>query len=438
MISWLSFGVTTGDRSFLGTSSMIAFISIFSETPFWRTLAFSEVVLAPAVFRLDTFDTVVTFLIGKAAVVVFVVEDARLAVVVVVVLVEERVVLVVVRAMEICLLAVSFTCLSIIGDFPDNERGFAAIPVVGTLFGLEIVVGIVVVAGLDLVVALVLAVVVADTGLVFVVVVKVDVFVVVVFGIADLVVGTAFVVVEVLVGTAGLLRGLTSPFAVGFFSLGVGFEAVVAGFGFVVAFALNLVAGFVVAVVVVVFEVGFAANNLLLVAIAEAVFFGASRSFGRGVDDASGFLAAPANPRVVEVTDFEGDVGFDFCPVFGTAVFDNGLEVIFIFALLCVTATAPTALAPTAVAAAATAAISKIFVSEASGTFSVLGSFISERTASTFSTCCSWHTTSTAGSSGFSGSTDSFTSSASSFFEISSWISGIGLLNGTSSDFGCN
>lgn len=114
--------MTTGDRSFFGTSSMIAFISIFSDTPFWRTLAFSGVVLATAATRPDTFDTEVTFLIGEAAVVVFVVEDMRFAALVVVVLVMDKrvVVLAVVRAIEICLLAVSFTCLSIIGGLPDN------------------------------------------------------------------------------------------------------------------------------------------------------------------------------------------------------------------------------------------------------------------------------------------------------------------------------
>lgn len=265
--------------------------------------------------RPDTFDTVVIFLIGEAVVVVFVVEDTRFPAVIVV----ELVVLVVFRAMEICLLAVSLTCLSMIGGLPNDRRGFAA------LFRLEMVVVVgAVVAALGFAVRLGLAVAVADAGLTFVVVV---------FGTVDLVVAEDFKVVEVLAAAAGLLRGLMSPFAVGFFSIGAGFEAVVAGFGFAVTLALNLVAGFIVLAWLVVFGAGFAAATLLLIAVADAVFFGASKSFGRAVAVVGNFFATPANPRVVEVTDFEGDVGFDFCAVFGAAVFDDGLGALFTFAL---------------------------------------------------------------------------------------------------------
>ena len=120
MISWLSFGATTGDRSFFGTSSIIAFISTFSDTPFCRTFPLLLAVVFPLDEILVTFVTVVDLLVGDAAMVVLVDEDTRLTVVVVVVLLDERDVLqaavVLVRPMDICLLAVSFTCLSIIGD----------------------------------------------------------------------------------------------------------------------------------------------------------------------------------------------------------------------------------------------------------------------------------------------------------------------------------
>lgn len=142
MISWLSFGVTTGDRSFFGTSSINVIESInafISDTPFCSNFPLSMVAF-PVDEVLETFVTAVDFLVGDAAVVVFVVEDTRFTVVVVEPLVDRRVVLLVavvlVRPMEICLLAVSLTCLSIIGDLLVFKRVFIAFATAGAVLGL--------------------------------------------------------------------------------------------------------------------------------------------------------------------------------------------------------------------------------------------------------------------------------------------------------------
>lgn len=333
MISWLSFGVTTGERSFFGTSSMIALISTFSDTPFCRTFSFSVVVVFPTVEALpEIFDVAAVFLvIGDGVGVVFVVMDKRFAVVAVALEVETRVVLVAEldRAMEICLLAVSLTCLSMIGDLAVAERrDLAVVPVVGAVLGLVLDAVVVVVdAVLDFAVVLLtlVAVVVDDRVVFFVVVVPVNVRAVVVFANEDLV-ADVVLLVGGLAAAVGLFRDFTSPFAVGFLSPGRVFVTVVAGFGFAARPPpprLILFADFVtVLLVVAVFEDGLAAAvGLLDVVLDTVVFFAVSRSFGRAVVVVVGFFAVVVDVLVVEDTVFDGDVGVDFCAFLVAVIF---------------------------------------------------------------------------------------------------------------------
>lgn len=382
MISWLSFGVTTGERSFFGMSSTIVFI--FSDTPFCTTFAFSlAVVFPPAEVLLAIFDVTVVFLVGDAVVVVLVTEDTRFTVLVVVPVAETRLVLVVllVRPMDICLLAVSFTCLSMIGNLADDcVRGFAAFPTRGAVFGLAA--AVVAVVALGFAVVLGLLAVLADAGLGFaVVVVPVNVRVVEVLVLTS----EVFVVDETLLTggfvAAGLLEGFTSPFVVGFLSLAAAFGAVAAGFGFAMLPMLVLVVDFaVVELAVVAFGAGFESGALLVVGLERVVFFGASRSFGRAANDVAGFFAPVAEAFVVEVTVFEGDVGNDFCGVFDVVAF-VGLAAGLVFSLLCAVAAA----APTAViAAAATATPATNFSSEALVVDATSGSLTGEQTSTSF------------------------------------------------------
>lgn len=211
------------------------FISTFSETPFCTIFPFSVAVLPPVLAVLEAFD-IVFFADGDVAV-VFGEEVTRFVVVVVVVveLAADRRLLtllpMLVRDMEICLFAVSFTCLSIIGGFPVDARVFVAFPTAGAVFGLAVlVVEVVVAALLDFAAGLGLPAAPVDAGFGF--------------GVgADPVdvrpVGALTVVVfvggGVLLGgfaAAGLLRDFTSPFAVGFLSATGGLEdAAVVGFG---------------------------------------------------------------------------------------------------------------------------------------------------------------------------------------------------------------
>lgn len=369
--------MTTGDRSFFGMSSIIVFISTFSDTPFCKIFPFS-----PAVFPLnevfEVFDTGVDFFVGDAAVVVFAVKDARFIVVVLELVVDKREVVleagVLVRPMEICLLAVSFTCLSIAGNLLSDMRGFDAVPLDGgAVLGLLLVV-----VPMVVVVLLVFAVVLnllAEEDLTFgTVVVPVD------GRVEDVLTSVVLVangdaLLEDLVAVAVLLKDLTSPFAVGFLSVTVtDFEAVVAiGFGLEVVLTLVLLVDFVAVVDVVVFEADFATDGLLI-AVEEIVdFFGASRSFGREGVVVDGFFIAAVDVRVVEDTVFEGDVGVDLVGVaFEVVVFVGFAASVFAFALLWAT-TAPAATAAVAVAIA----VSTTLFSGTSATFSISGSLTS-------------------------------------------------------------
>lgn len=370
--------MTTGDRSFFGISSIIVFISTFSDTPFCKIFPFS-----PAVFPLnevfEVFDTGVDFFVGDATVVVFAVKDARFIVVVLELVVDKREVVleagVLVRPIEICLLAVSFTCLSIAGNLLSDMRGFDAVPLDGAVLGLLLAVLTVVV------VLLVFAVVfnlLAEEDLTFeTVVVPVDARVEDVLT-SVVLVANGDALLEDLVAVADLLKDLTSPFAVGFLSVTVDFGAVVAiGFGLeVVELTLVLLVDFV-AVDVVVFEADFATDGLLAVVEEIVDFFGASRSFGREGVVVDGFFIAVVDVRDVEDTVFEGDVGVDLVGVaFEVVVFVGFVASVFAFALLCA-ATAPAALATTAAVAVAIAAVSITLFSGTSATFSISSSLIS-------------------------------------------------------------
>lgn len=378
--------MTTGDRSFFGMSSIIVFISTFSDTPFCKIFPFS-----PAVFPLnevfEVFDTGVDFFVGDATVVGFAVKDARFIVVVLELVDKREVVLeagVLVRPMEICLLAVSFTCLSIAGNLLSDMRGFDAVPLDGAVFGLLLAVALMVV-----VVLLAFTVVLnllAEEDLTFgTVVVPVDARVEDVLTSVVLVAkGDADGLLEDLVAVAGLLKDLTSPFAVGFLSVTVtDFEVVVAiGFGLEVVLTLVLLVDFVAVVDVVVFEADFATDGLLVVVEEIVDFFGASRSFGREGVVVDGFFIAAVDVRVVEDTVFEGDVGVDFVGVaFEVVVFVGFVASVFAFVLLCAATapavTAPAAPAATAAVAVAIAAVSMTLFSGTSVTFSISGSLTS-------------------------------------------------------------
>lgn len=371
--------MTTGDRSFFGISSIIVFISTFSDTPFCKIFPFS-----PAVFPLnevfEVFDTGVDFFVGDATVVVFAVKDARFIVVVLELVVDKREVVleagVLVRPIEICLLAVSFTCLSIAGNLLSDMRGFDAVPLDGAVLGLLLAVLTVVV------VLLVFAVVfnlLAEEDLTFeTVVVPVDARVEDVLT-SVVLVANGDALLEDLVAVADLLKDLTSPFAVGFLSVTVDFGAVVAiGFGLeVVELTLVLLVDFVAVVDVVVFEADFATDGLLAVVEEIVDFFGASRSFGREGVVVDGFFIAVVDVRDVEDTVFEGDVGVDLVGVaFEVVVFVGFVASVFAFALLCA-ATAPAALATTAAVVVAIAAVSITLFSGTSATFSISNSLIS-------------------------------------------------------------
>lgn len=371
--------MTTGDRSFFGMSSIIVFISTFSDTPFCKIFP-----LSPPVFPLnevfEVFDTGVDFFVGDATVVVFVVKDARFIVVVLELVMDKREVVleagVLVRPIEICLLAVSFTCLSIAGNLLSDMRGFDAVPLDGAVLGLLLAVVL-------MVVLLAFAVVfnlLAEEDLTFgAVVVPVDARVEDVLT-SVVLVANGDALLDDLVAVADLFEDLTSPFAVGFLSVTViGFEAVDAtGFGLEVVLTLVLLVDFVAVVDVVVFEADFATDDLLVVVEEIVDFFEASRSFGReGVVVDGFFIAAAVDVRVVEDTVFEGDVGVDLVGVgFEVVVFVGFVPSAFVFALLCA-ATAPAAPATTAAVALAIAAVSTTLFSETSATFSISGSLIS-------------------------------------------------------------
>lgn len=371
--------MTTGDKSFFGMSSIIVFISTFSDTPFCKIFP-----LSPPVFPLnevfEVFDTGVDFFVGDATVVVFVVKDARFIVVVLELVMDKREVVleagVLVRPIEICLLAVSFTCLSIAGNLLSDMRGFDAVPLDGAVLGLLLAVVL-------MVVLLAFAVVfnlLAEEDLTFgAVVVPVDARVEDVLT-SVVLVANGDALLDDLVAVADLFKDLTSPFAVGFFSVTViGFEAVDAtGFGLEVVLTLVLLVDFVAVVDVVVFEADFATDDLLVVVEEIVDFFEASRSFGReGVVVDGFFIAAAVDVRVVEDTVFEGDVGVDLVGVgFEVVVFVGFVPSAFVFALLCA-ATAPAAPATTAAVALAIAALSMTLFSETSATFSISGSLIS-------------------------------------------------------------
>lgn len=291
-INWLSVCATTGDKSFLGTSSSfllfvviivvaVLVISTLSAVPFCITftLVVDEdlVVVAPDECPDATFD--VTFFTGECAAVVlvdfwldkrFVVEVMVLALRIVVADIEERVVVLdigelVVRAIEICLLAVSLICLSIIGDFAREVRVFAVL--------LLVVVALDFVAFNELLAAFVpadlagdLAAVIAEVGLDLPVVDNAVVVVAVVVlddvrepVVVLLVLVLAAVDVDVIVDlvaafvTVVLLRDLTSPLRIDFFStvlVVVLLAEADAGFDFVRAL-LGRAAVFVVDVAVV-------------------------------------------------------------------------------------------------------------------------------------------------------------------------------------------
>lgn len=393
MMNWLSVGATTGERSFLGTSSsillfvvsmIVLLIRILSEIPFCTTFTFPvmDVVLVPAEEVLvGVFEPVSGFLVGDD-VKVFVVE-VRFTVLLVVFDVEETEVRVVfvavdppVRAREICLFAVSLICLSIIGDLAAPVvRGLAVLLETGAVLGLAAAVLAVVALLLDFTAGLLAVdvdVAVAEVDLGLDAAAPVDVRVLVADLTSEVLVAPAVVAgLLVVLAADGLLRDFTSPFAVGFFSVAARFvftaaaTAVVDDFGFVaVTLVLEVVFGAAVVFEAAAVVAGFAAAVLAAVLETPDDFFAVSSSLGREVVLVAGFFVAK-DGFVAAPPAFEGEVGVDFGVDFVAAGFGGfAADLMEAFGLVCEPALAAAAaaavadaVAVTATAAAATAPI---------------------------------------------------------------------------------